>query len=369
MITVTSPLLPDFDDFSNMLKEIWESKWVTNMGALHEQFEKELAQYLGVPFISLYANGTLPLMAALRAYDLEGEVITTPFSFVATSHAIWWNRLTPVFVDVDPETGNMDPARIEEAITEKTCAILPVHVYGQPCDTSAIGEIAKRHNLKLIYDGAHAFGVEKDGKSILTGGDVTTLSFHATKVFNTIEGGAMVLNDAEAKERMDLFKNFGFADETIVKGPGFNGKLDEIRSAVGLLNLRQADQAIARRAEIASRYKDALRGIPGLGMMKEAEGVRYNWSYFPLRINGTEFGLSRDALYEKMKQQGIFTRRYFYPLISSFPPYNDLPSAQKENLPNANRIAEEILCLPIHPYLEEKDIELVINTIQNEKVN
>lgn len=360
-ILVTSPLLPDLQDFNNYLRQIWDSKWLTNNGSFHQQFEKALAEYLGVEYISVFTNGTLPLITALQALGLKkGEVITTPYSFVATTHSIWWNQLKPVFVDVEPTTGNIDPAKIEAAITEETVAIMPVHVYGQPCDNERIDAIAKRHNLKVIYDAAHAFGVCKDGKSILEWGDVSTLSFHATKVFGTIEGGALICHSAEMKYQIDNLKNFGFRGETIVEAPGINGKMDEVRAAFGLLNLKQIDAAIEARHNVAMRYREVIDKIEGLSYLVEQSDIRYNYGYFPIFVDEARYGISRDALYEKLKANNIFGRRYFYPLISTFEPYKDFPSAAPENLPIATKMAEQVLCLPMHHALSEEDVECVI---------
>ena len=326
-ITVTSPLLPDLEEFNGLLKEIWESKWITNNGEFHKRLEAELAAYLKVPYISLFTNGTLPLITALQALNITGEVITTPYSFVATTHAIWWNGARPVFVDIDPKTGNIDPNKIEAAITPRTQAIMPVHVYGQPCDTKRIQEIADKYGLKAIYDAAHAFGVEVEGKSILTEGDLSTLSFHATKVFNTIEGGAMVMHDEATKKRIDFLKNFGFAGETEVVGPGINSKMDEIRSAYGLLNLKQVDAAIEARHKVATAYREALKDVEGITFFDDTPGIRHNYSYFPIFVDADKYGMTRDELYFKMKENGILGRRYFYPLISTFTTYRGLPSA------------------------------------------
>lgn len=362
-ITVTSPLLPDLNDFTNILKEIWDSKWITNNGSFHQKLEKALAEYLGVPFISLFTNGTLPLLTALQALRISGEVITTPYSFVATSHSIWWNGCKPVFVDVDPKTGNMDPDKIESAITPKTSAIMPVHVYGQPCDCTAIKQIVDRYGLKVIYDAAHAFGVTVNGRSILNEGDISTLSFHATKVYNTVEGGAMVMHDAETKKRIDYLKNFGFAGETEVVGPGINSKIDEIRSAYGLLNLQQVDKAIEERRKVAIRYRNALKDVPGISYFEDTPGVRHNYSYFPIFVNAEEYGMTRDELYFKMRDKGILGRRYFYPLISTFSTYRGLPSASKENLPEAWKMAESVICLPMHHALSDDDINRVLESV------
>lgn len=363
LITVTSPLLPNLDDFNEMLKQIWESKWITNNGSFHKQLENELAAYLKVPYISLFTNGTLPLITALQALRITGEVITTPYSFVATTHALWWNGIKPVFVDIDPRTGNIDPDRIEAAITPKTTAIMPVHVYGKPCDTQRIQEIADQYGLKVIYDAAHAFGVEVNGESILNAGDLSTLSFHATKVYNTIEGGAMVMHDERMKKRIDYLKNFGFANETTVVGPGINSKMDEVRSAYGLLNLKQVDKAIEARHQVAIKYREALRDVEGITFFDDMPGVRHNYSYFPIFVDEKKYGMSRDELYFKMKEQNVLGRRYFYPLISEFSTYRGLESAKPENLPEAHKMANSVICLPMHHTLGGGDVERVIDTI------
>lgn len=363
-ITVTSPLLPNLDEFHELLKEIWNSKWITNNGRFHRQLETALAEYLKVPYLSLFTNGTLPLITALQALRITGEVITTPYSFVATTHALWWNGIKPVFVDIDPKTCNIDPERIEAAITPKTTAIMPVHVYGKPCNTKCIQAIADKYGLKVIYDAAHAFGVEVDGKSILEAGDMSTLSFHATKVYNTIEGGALIVRDAATKQRIDYLKNFGFADETTVVAPGINSKMDEMRAAYGLLNLRQVDAAIEARHRMAVRYREALREVEGVGFMNDMPGVRHNYSYFPIFIEAEKYGITRDELYFKMKERGILGRRYFYPLISEFSTYRSLSSASPENLPVAHRIANSVLCLPMHHALTEKDVDRIIDSIK-----
>lgn len=360
---MTSPLLPDLGEFNELLAQIWDSKWITNNGSFHQRLENALAEYLKVPYVSLFTNGTLPLITALQALRIGGEVITTPYSFVATTHSIWWNGCKPVFVDIDPATGNIDPEKIEAAITPRTTAIMPVHVYGKPCRTREIKEIADKYGLKVIYDAAHAFGVEVDGESILNAGDMSTLSFHATKVFNTIEGGAMVMHDEETKKRIDYLKNFGFAGETTVVGPGINSKMDEMRSAYGLLNLRQVDAAIEARHKVAVRYREALRGVPGVSFWDDMPGVRHNYSYFPIFIDAEEYGISRDELYARMKEHNVLGRRYFYPLISTFSTYRGLPSASPENLPVATRMAEQVICLPMHHALSEEDVERVIEEI------
>ena len=363
IITVTSPLLPSLDDFVPLLEDIWKRKWITNNGHYHQLLEKALAEYLKVPYISVFTNGTLPLITALQAMRITGEVITTPYSFVATTHSLWWNGIKPVFVDIDPKTCNLDPNRIEAAITPRTTAIMPVHVYGKPCDTEAIQEIADKYGLKIIYDAAHAFGVEVNGKSILEAGDMSTLSFHATKVYNTIEGGALVVHDEKTKKRIDNLKNFGITDEITVVAPGINGKMDEMRSAYGLLNLKQVDEAIEKRHQVAIKYREALRGIPGISFWDDMPGVRHNYSYFPIFIDKNKYGQSRDEMYFKMKEQGVLSRRYFYPLISNFPTYRGLPTANKENLPMGNKMAEEVLCLPMHPELTHGDIDRILNLL------
>ena len=361
-ITVTSPLLPDLE-FNDVLKEIWADKWITNNGSFHKQLEKELAAYLKVPYISLFTNGTLPLITALQALRITGEVITTPYSFVATTHSLWWNGIKPVFVDIDPKTGNLDPEKIEAAITQKTTAIMPVHVYGKPCDTKRIQEIADKYGLKVIYDAAHAFGVEVNGESILNAGDMSTLSFHATKVYNTIEGGALVMHDKQTKKRIDYLKNFGFADEVTVVAPGINSKMDEIRSAYGLLNLRQVDAAIETRHQIAVKYRESLRNVEGITFFDDMPGVKHNYSYFPIFVDAEKYGMTRDELYFKMKEHDVFGRRYFYPLISTFSTYRGLESAKPKLLPNAHKMANTVICLPMHHALTESDIERVLKQI------
>ena len=363
LITVTSPLLPNLDDFNTMLKEIWNSKWITNNGSFHKQLEKELAEYLKVPYISLFTNGTLPLITALQAMRITGEVITTPYSFVATTHSLWWNGIRPVFVDIDPATGNIDPDKIEAAITPKTTAIMPVHVYGKPCDTKRIQNIADKYGLKVIYDAAHAFGVEVNGESILNAGDMSTLSFHATKVYNTIEGGALVMHDEKTKRRIDYLKNFGFAGETEVVAPGINSKMDEIRAAYGLLNLRQVDACIEARHQAAIRYREALRNVEGITFMDDMPGVKHNYSYFPIFVDAEKYGMTRDELYFKMKDKNVLGRRYFYPLISEFTTYRGLPSANPDNLPNALKMANSVICLPMHHELSEEHINRIVDLI------
>ena len=376
IIKVTSPLLPDLGAFNEYLKQIWDKQWITNNGEFHHQLEKALAEYLGVPYISLFTNGTLPLITALQALRITGEVITTPYSFVATTHALWWNGIKPVFVDIDPKTGNLDPNKVEAAITPRTTAILPVHVYGNPCDVDVIQDIADKYGLRVIYDAAHAFGVKVDSRqsktlskgegdyvSVLNAGDLSTLSFHATKVFNTVEGGAMVMHDAKMKQRIDYLKNFGFANETTVVGPGINSKMDEIRSAYGLLNLKQVDKAIEARHQVAIKYREALRNVEGITFFDDMPGVRHNYSYFPIFIDAKKYGMTRDELYAKMKSQNVLGRRYFYPLISEFSTYRGLESADPTNLPNAHKMADSVICLPMHHALSEEDIQRTLDCI------
>lgn len=363
IITVTSPLLPDLGEFNEMLKDIWDRKWITNNGFYHQELEKALAEYLNVPYVSLFTNGTLPLITALQALRITGEVITTPYSFVATTHALWWNGIKPVFVDIDWNTGCLDPNKIEAAITPKTTAIMPVHVYGKPCDTKAIQDVADKYGLKVIYDAAHAFAVEVDGESVLNAGDMSTLSFHATKVYNTIEGGAMIMHDEKTKQRIDHLKNFGFASEVEVVAPGINSKMDEMRSAYGLLNLKQVDVAIKARHKVAISYREALKDVEGIEFWNDIPGVKHNYSYFPIFVDASKYGMTRDELYFKMREQGVLGRRYFYPLISDFSAYRGLPSATKENLPVATKMAESVICLPMHHELSNSDVQKVLNCI------
>jgi len=363
-IYVTSPLIPSLEEYLPYLQDIWERKWLTNNGHYHQELENALCGYLGVKYISLFTNGTLPIITALQALRITGEVITTPYSFVATTHSLWWNGIKPVFVDIDPQTGNLDPEKIEEAITPQTTAIMPVHVYGRPCDTENIQAIADRYGLKVIYDAAHAFGVKVNGESILHAGDMSTLSFHATKVYNTLEGGALICHDEDTKKQIDFLKNFGFADEVTVVGPGINAKMDELRAAYGLLNLKQVDDAIAKRKKITETYRELLRNTKGITFFADIPNVTHNYSYFPVFVNEKEYGMSRDALYEKLKQNDIFVRRYFYPLISDFPAYCDLPSANKNNLPAARKMASEVICLSIYPGLDLEDVNLICGIVK-----
>jgi dTDP-4-amino-4,6-dideoxygalactose transaminase len=361
---VTRPALPPLEEFAGSLEKIWESHILTNNGPFHKQFEKELADYLGVKYISLFSNGTLALMAALQALRITGEVITTPYSFIATTHALWWNNIKPVFVDVDPETCNMDPGKIEAAITPHTTAILPVHVYGNPCNVELIREIGEKYGLKIIYDACHTFGVTLDGEPVLKYGDLSVMSFHATKVFTTFEGGAVISRDEDMKKRLDYLKNFGYAGETTVIAPGINAKMNEFQAAMGLLQLKYIDDYIEQRRQIAVLYREKLRDIPGLRYIDDLPGVKHCYSYFPVFIDQDRFGMSRDSLYEKLKKHGIYGRRYFYPLISQFPTYRGLDSAQPGQLPVAELLTEQVICLPLFPGLSVSDLLRIIQLIR-----
>jgi dTDP-4-amino-4,6-dideoxygalactose transaminase len=364
IITVSSPLLPPLKELLPYLEEIWTRRWLTNHGRFHEQLEAELRDYLKVPYLSLVSNGTLALMVALQALGVSGEAITSPYSFVATTHSLWWNKVEPVFADVDPRTLNLDPAKIEAAITPRTTAILPVHVYGTPCDDRAIGEIAARHGLKVIYDAAHAFAVEENGASVLSYGDVSILSFHATKSYSTIEGGAVVCRTEEMKRRIDHLRNFGFEDEVTVVGPGINAKLNEVQSAYGLACLKHFERGVQVRKRHTESYRRELNGTRGITFLGETPGIRANYSYFPIFVDPPSYGHSRDELYERLKQHRIFGRRYFYPLISDFPPYRELPSAARSSLPVAAAAADRVICLPMHAELKESDVSRIVEVVK-----
>lgn len=361
-INVTKPFLPPLSEFIEYLENIWEEKWLTNNGKYHQIFEKELADYLGVKYISLFANGTLALITALQALRISGEVITTPFSFVATTHSLWWNNIKPVFVDIEPFTFNIDPEKIEAAITPKTSAILPVHVYGNPANIRAIQNIADNYGLYVIYDAAHAFGVKLNGESILNFGTLSILSFHATKVFTTFEGGAIISHDLSMKRRIDNLKNFGFAGETTIVAPGINAKMNEFQAALGLLQLKYVSQAIEKRKIATIRYRNLLKDIDGIRFLDDLPNVDHCYSYFPILIDQEKCGKSRDDIYEKLKEFNIFSRRYFYPLISNIPTYRGLPSANPENLPIANQIANQVLCLPLYTEIGD-DVEFVVEKL------
>lgn len=361
-IYVTQPYLPPLEEFIPYLEKIWDNKILTNGGPFHQQLEQALCEYLGVEHIALFTNGTIALVTALQALRVTGEVITTPYSFVATSHSLLWNGIRPVFVDIDPDTLNLDPAKIEAAITPQTTAIMPVHCYGHPCDTEAIQQIADNYNLKVIYDAAHAFGVEDSKGSILNHGDLSVLSFHATKVFNTFEGGAIVCPDAKTKVRIDQLKNFGHVGETTVVAPGINGKMSEFNAALGLLQLKYIDQALALRKSIDQNYRERLQGVKGIRCLSDAGEKVANYAYFPILVE-PDYPISRDDLYHLLKDNGIHPRRYFYPLISEFPMYRGLQSAHRDNLPVATMAAQQVLCLPIYPDIEMTVIDEVVRLI------
>jgi len=364
-INVTQPFLPPLEEFNEYLRQIWESKWLTNNGPFHQELEKKLCDYLGVKYISLFSNGTLALVTALQALRITGEVITTPFSFVATTHAIWWNNIKPVFVDIEPDTFNLDPDKIEAAITPKTTAILPVHVYGNPCNVKRIKDIADAYGLKVIYDACHTFGVSVNKVPVLNFGDLSVMSFHATKVYNTFEGGAIVCHDEATKKRIDNLKNFGFSGEITVVAPGINAKMNEVQAAMGLLQLKYIDKAIENRKAITECYREGLKGINGISYLEDMPDVEHCYSYFPILIDKEKFGKTRDEVYEGLKTSDIFTRRYFYPLISQFPTYRGLDSAQPGKMPVAEKITEVVLCLPIYNDLDLATVEKICSLIKN----
>ena len=362
-IYVTQPAMPPLNEFVDSLRQIWDNKILTNNGPFHKKFEKELAEFLGVRYISLFANGTLALVTALQALRITGEVITTPYSFVATTHSLWWNNIKPVFADIEPNYLNLDPEKVEAAITPQTTAIMPVHVYGNPADVERLQNIADIYGLKLIYDAAHAFGVKVNNNSILNYGDLSILSFHATKVFNTIEGGAIVCHDEKTKQRIDYLKNFGFAGETTVIAPGINAKMNEVQAAYGLLQLKHMDENIAKRWAVAELYRKQLSDIKGIRFFEDIEAVTHTFPYFPIFVDAKAYGKTRDELYEALKTHNIFGRRYFYPLISQFPTYRGLNSAKPENLPVASETTEKVICLPIYPDIDIKDIKFICDLI------
>jgi dTDP-4-amino-4,6-dideoxygalactose transaminase len=364
-ITVTKPYLPPLEEFLPYLEQIWQSKRLTNAGPFHQQFESALAAFLGVEHISLFANGTIAMVTALQTLRITGEVITTPYTFVATAHSLLWNNIKPVFADIDPDSMNLDPDKIEEAITPQTTAIMPVHVYGRPCDVSAIQEIADIYGLKVIYDAAHAFGVTCHNESLLEHGDLSTLSFHATKVFSTFEGGAIVCKDKTTKQRIDFLKNFGFANEVTVVAPGINGKMNEFQAALGLLQLKHIDTAIEKRREIDTLYRRILKDVEGIRILPLPADSKQNYSYFPIIVE-KDYPLNRDELYKKLRENSVFARRYFYPLISQFPMYRGLLSAKPSNLPVASRISQQILCLPIYTDLNENQVDLIVSIMKHD---
>ena len=360
---VTQPSIPPLAEFIPYLEQIWENKWLTNNGPFHQQLEKALCEYLGVEHLALFANGTLALVTTLQTLRITGEVITTPYSFVATAHSLLWNGLAPVFVDIDPLSCNLDPEKIEQAITPRTTAIMPVHCYGNPCNVERIQQIADTYGLKVIYDAAHAFGVRYKGESLLKHGDLSVLSFHATKVYNTFEGGAIVCPDAKTKQRIDYLKNFGFADEVTVVAPGINGKMSEINASFGLLQLKHVEKAIEQRKELDANYRGQLKGINGITCLPVPEDTTPSYSYFPILV-GDDYHKSRDELYSRLKQRNIHARRYFYPLISDMPMYRGFASASHTNLPVAKEIASRVLCLPLYPGLQKYDQQMVVEIIR-----
>jgi dTDP-4-amino-4,6-dideoxygalactose transaminase len=362
-IFVTQPHLPPLEEFIPYLEKIWARKVLTNGGPFHEQLEKALSGYLGVDHIALFANGTLALVTALQAMRISGEVITTPYSFVATAHSLLWNGIKPVFVDIDRHTLNLDPSKIEAAITPQTTAIMPVHCYGHPCDVDAVQKIADNYNLKVIYDAAHAFGVQDESGSILRHGDLSVLSFHATKVFNTFEGGAIICPDAKTKNCIDHLKNFGFVDEVTVVATGINGKMSEINAAFGMLQLQYIDEALARRKELVLSYCELLQDVKGVRWLQGSGEKVANHAYFPILLD-IDYPISRDELYQRLKDQGVFSRRYFYPLISDFPMYRGLPSARRDNLPVATDASQRVLCLPLYPAMRYDDVERIADCVR-----
>jgi dTDP-4-amino-4,6-dideoxygalactose transaminase len=366
-IYVTRPYLPEMEEYIPYLEKIWGNKYLTNWGPLAQEFEKELADMLDVPYLSIVSNGTLGLLIAIKVLGLHGEIITTPYSFVATAHSLIWNKLIPVFVDIDPLTGNINPDLIEQAITPATSAILPVHIYGVPCDNQKIDAIAKKHNLKVVYDAAHAFNVKHKGESILHWGDISVLSFHATKVFSSIEGGAIISPTLEVKQRVDRLKNFGFVGEVSIEDIGINAKMNEFQAAFGLMQLKHIELITRKRKALYDVYMSGLKDIEGISFFPVGDDVDYNYSYFPIRINEETFGLSRDAVYEALKNVDVYTRRYFYPLISSLEIYRNFESAMPERLPVANEIADEVLCVPFYPDLEHKTARKIIDFIRSLK--
>lgn len=362
-IYVTQPSMPPLEEFIKHLAIIWDNKWLTNNGKFHQELEQKLCEYLGVKYVSLFCNGTLALMTALQMLKITGEVITTPFSFVATTHSLWWNKIKPIFVDIESKYMNIDADKIEAAITPKTTAILPVHVYGNPCYIEKIQSIAKKHNIAVIYDACHAFGVKINNNSILNYGNLSVLSFHATKIFTTFEGGAIICHDENTKRQIDFLKNFGFANETTVLAPGINAKMNEFQAALGILQLKYVDNYIIKRKEITNMYRSELSNINGIHFNNDIEGVKHNFQYFPILIKN-DSAQRRNFIYEELKKHNIYSRRYFYPLISHFSPYKDLPSSSSENLPVAEEISKEVLCLPLYPDLENNDVKIICSIIK-----
>ncbi|MCB0667341.1 MAG: DegT/DnrJ/EryC1/StrS family aminotransferase [Saprospiraceae bacterium] len=365
ILYVTRPDMPDLQEYVKYLERIWDSRWLTNNGPIHEAFESALCQYLGVKYLSLYSNATLALISAFKCLELSGEVITTPYSFVATSHALYWNGITPVFGDVDPIFGNLNPSYIERLITDRTSAILPVHVYGNPCPLAEIDSIARKYGLRVVYDAAHSFNVRIGGVPLVNFGDLSILSFHATKVFNTIEGGAIICKDEETKRKLDYFKNFGFENETSIVSPGINAKMNELQAAFGILQLDSIDLNIQKRSQIAQRYREQLKDIKGLRLIPELDHVQHNYSYFPIFVDASGINFNRDDLYEYLKINKVYSRRYFYPLISNIPTYKNLKSSEPQHLIVANSIAEQVLCLPIYSTLGLENVDRISKLIKD----
>ncbi|HBH7054161.1 TPA: DegT/DnrJ/EryC1/StrS family aminotransferase [Morganella morganii] len=367
-ITVTTPLLPPIAEITPYLNDIWNRKWLTNNGYYHQELERELCKYLGVKYISLFSNGTLALITALQALEIDGEVITTPYSFVATSHAIMFNHLTPVFVDINPKTFNLDPEKIEQAITEKTSAIMPVHVYGNPCEHKKIKDIADKHDLKIIYDAAHAFAVKKDGQSILNWGDLSILSFHATKTYSTIEGGAVICHSLEMKNKLDRLKNFGYSSETEISSLGYNAKMNEIQSAFGIASLKHIDNAIKIRKKVALEYQKSIAMIDGLSFLETSDDIVHNYSYFPIIVDEKKYGMSRNQLYSLLQKNSIFSRRYFYPLITDFEFYSQ-KNIIKHDLSKSKYISDNVICLPIHHEITTQDQDRIISCLNKKNIS
>lgn len=365
MITVTKPSLPPLKEFTSYLEEIWDKQWITNCGDFHKYFEEALAEYLGVKYVSLFCNGTIALLVGIKALRLKGEIITTPFTFVASAHAIKWSGCTPIFSDIESDTFNLNPRKIESLVTDNTAGILPVHIYGNPCNVNLFKEIADKHHLKLFYDAAHSFGVKKNGDSILVHGDLSMLSFHATKTFNTIEGGALVTNDLGMKKRIDYLKNFAFENEETVVGLGINGKMNELQAAYGLLQLKYIDEQIDKCRELAHFYRNNLSEIPGIIFLNYASDVTQNYSYFPILVNEELFACNRDQLYTHLKKHNIATRKYFYPIVSEFDEYKNLPTTDNRKLPIAKRLSSQVLCLPLYSQLSLKEVSLVVSLIRD----
>jgi len=367
-VYVTQPVLPPIKEFEKLLKDIWKSKQLTNGGRYHTLLEKALAEYLGVKYISLFSNGTLALITALQTLNITGEVITTPFSFVATTHALWWNGIKPVFADIEKNTFNIDPLKVEKAITPKTTSIMPVHVFGNPCNVNALQKSAEVYRLKIVYDAAHAFGVRINDNSVLNFGDLSVLSFHATKVYNTLEGGAIICHDENTKKSIDYLKNFGYDGEFTVVGPGINAKMNEFQAAFGLLQLKTIDGKIEKRKCLTNIYREQLKNINGIVFLNEMKNIKHNYAYFPILIDQKRFGKSRDEVYSLLRKDNLFARKYFYPLISEFPTYKRLDSAVSSNLPVANNIANKVLCLPIYPDLKITNVIKICKLIRSYQV-